>query len=84
MPTITVRKLPPDVIARIKSVAAGIGRSMEEEVRALLLERYPERAVVLERMRERRRRMQPMPREQAEAIMDEVGRRGERPEQDPS
>jgi antitoxin FitA len=53
VPTITVRKLPADVVQRIKQVAAQKGLSMEEEVRETLVQRYMTKAMILERWRQR-------------------------------
>ncbi len=52
MPTITIRNLPPDVLRRIKLTAARNGRSMEEEVRAVLRSRYESRAEFVAKIRE--------------------------------
>ncbi len=53
MATITIRKLPEDLVKRIKAVAASNNRSMESEVRELLRDRYLSRQEVLKRIRER-------------------------------
>ncbi len=53
MATITIRRVPDDVIGRIKESAARRGHSMEEEVRELLRQRYAERAETVARMRGR-------------------------------
>jgi len=44
MATVTIRNLPEELVARIKSAARRHGCSMEQEVRELLLTRYPHRA----------------------------------------
>ena len=44
MPTVTIRNLSEDLVARIKAAARLRGRSMEQEVRELLIARYPLRA----------------------------------------
>lgn len=53
MATLTIRNLPVDLVERIKARAGRQGRSMEQEVRDLLMEHFAARAAVLERMRER-------------------------------
>ena len=53
MATLTIRNLPVDLVERIKARAGRQGRSMEQEVRDLLMDHYAARAAVLERMRER-------------------------------
>ena len=74
MATITIRNLPDAVAARVKTCAAQNGRSMEEEVRTLLRERYANRAEILERIRARWRTL---PRTAAAALAR--GRREGRP-----
>jgi plasmid stability protein len=51
MPTLTIRKVPRAVIARVKSVAERSGRSMEQEVRELLERRYARRQDILKAIR---------------------------------
>jgi len=53
MATITVRDLPEDLVGRIKETAARNSRSMEQEVRQLLQERFARRQDLLARIRER-------------------------------
>ena len=53
MGTLTIRNVPQAVILRLKESAEREGRSMEEEVRELLCERYPTRQDLLERIRGR-------------------------------
>ncbi len=53
MGAITVRNLPDDVIDRLKQAAAANGRSMEQEVRDLLEQRYASRDAILDRARRR-------------------------------
>jgi len=53
MATLTIRNLPDDVVKRLKEVAARNKRSMEQEVRELLQERFATRVEVLRRVRER-------------------------------
>lgn len=47
MPSITIRNVPGEVIARLKQTAASHGRSMEEEVRRLLQHRFRSREDIL-------------------------------------
>lgn len=47
MPTLTIRNLPEDLVARIKSAAARNRRSMEQEVREALARDYRNRAELL-------------------------------------
>ena len=53
MSTITVRNLPDELVERIKAVAGKNGRSMEQEVRELLIHRYMPKDELLQRIRER-------------------------------
>jgi plasmid stability protein len=53
MSTITVRNLPNDLVDRIKAAAEKKGRSMEQEVRELLMHRYMPRDELLQRIRKR-------------------------------
>lgn len=53
MATLTIRSIPDEVVERIKLVAGRTGRSMEQEVRQLLEERYASRRAVLQRIEER-------------------------------
>lgn len=53
MATLTIRNVPDDVVDRIKSAAARRGRSMEEEVRRLLAERFAARDATIARIRSR-------------------------------
>lgn len=53
MATLTIRNLPDDVVDRIKNIAAHQGRSMEHEVREVLLNRYANRTEVMSRIRRR-------------------------------
>lgn len=47
MATLTIRNIPPEVLDRLKHAAARNRRSMEEEVRQLLQQRYADRLDVL-------------------------------------
>jgi plasmid stability protein len=51
MPTLTIRNVPPKVVAGLKAQAKRHGRSMEQEVRALLEGVVPDRASVLQQVR---------------------------------
>ena len=53
MATLTIRNVPEDLVERIKEVAARNGRSMESELREMLLQRYVTRQQVLEEIRNR-------------------------------
>ncbi|HHO56623.1 MAG TPA: Arc family DNA-binding protein [Trueperaceae bacterium] len=53
MPTITIRNLPDDVVERIKLRAKNRGRSMEQELRELLISHYETRENILRRIEER-------------------------------
>lgn len=53
MATITIRELPDDLLRRLKASAKAHGRSMEQEVRELLAQRYAPRSEILDRIRER-------------------------------
>jgi plasmid stability protein len=59
MPTLTIRKVPRAVIARLKTTATQSGRSMEQEVRELLERRYARRADVLKAIRASWRELPP-------------------------
>ena len=52
MATLTIRNLPQALVRRLKRVAAANGRSMEQEVRELLRERYMSRRQLLRRIRD--------------------------------
>ena len=51
MPTLTIRKVPRAVVERLKKAAAQSGRSMEQEVRELLEQRYARREDLLKAIR---------------------------------
>ena len=53
MATITVRNLSPRLVTRIKTRAQDQGHSMEQEIRQVLEERYPERSQLLESIQSR-------------------------------
>jgi hypothetical protein len=55
--SLTIRSIPDEIVERIREVARERGRSMEQEVRDLLQERYADRSTVLQRMRDRWSRM---------------------------
>ena len=50
---LSVRNLPKDLVNRIKAAADKRGRSMEQEVREILMHRYMPRDELLQRIRER-------------------------------
>lgn len=74
MATITVRNLPPELVKRVKESAAKYGRSMEQEIRDLIEQRYRRREDVL---LEARARWEKLPRPSAEEVdaWIETGRR---------
>jgi len=49
--SVTIRRIPDELLARIKVAAAAHGRSLEQELREALAARYPTRAQVLEAVR---------------------------------
>lgn len=53
MRTLTIRKIPVAVLARIKSVASMKKHSMEQEVRELLIKKYAATHDIAARIRER-------------------------------
>ena len=53
MATLTIRNLSEDLVDRLKEAAARQSRSMEQEVRELLEQRYVPRHEVLRRIHER-------------------------------
>jgi plasmid stability protein len=53
MPTLTIRNLPPDVVERMKRHAKENGRSMEQEARDALSERFTSRNAILDRIEAR-------------------------------
>jgi plasmid stability protein len=71
MATLTIRRLPETVVARIKDLAARRGHSMEEEVRALLEQRYAQRATVLTRIQRRWADLPPVTGEQLDDWIEE-------------
>jgi len=54
MPTLTIRNLPPDVVERMKRHAKENGRSMEQEARDALSQRFASRNAILDRVAARR------------------------------
>lgn len=58
MPAVTIRDVPPDVRDELASRAARSGRSLQEYLRAQLIElaARPDPEALLERIRERKRR----------------------------
>ncbi len=57
MATLTIRNLPDDLVKRLKAVAERNGRSMEQEVRELLQQRYMKREDLLKKIRARWRKV---------------------------
>jgi len=61
MPTLTIRNVPPRVMAALKAQAKRHNRSMEQEVRTLLEGFVSDRASVLTQIRESWRRQSRRP-----------------------
>jgi len=72
MPTLTIRNLPSDVVARLKARAASRGRSMEEEARQVLQQHLRPRDQILRDLMSRWKRRGPSARAVSSWI--EVGR----------
>jgi len=53
MATLTIRNVPDDLVERLKEAAERSGRSMEQEVRELLSQRYMMRGELLKKIRAR-------------------------------
>jgi plasmid stability protein len=53
MAEITIRNLPDDLLDRIKAAAKKKDRSIEQEIRELLMQRYMPRDELLQRIRRR-------------------------------
>ena len=51
MPTLTIRKVPRAVVERLRKSAVQSGRSMEQEVRDLLEQRYARREDLVKAIR---------------------------------
>ena len=75
MPTLTIRNVPEDVVARLKRAAANNGRSMEQEVRELLNTRYPSKEAAIASMRESWKTMPPTPKEQVDKWLEDTRNR---------
>ena len=73
MPTITIRNLPDDVVERIKLRAKNKGRSMEQELRELLVSHYETREDILRRIEERWAELPKTTKEEIDSWQD-VGR----------
>ena len=73
MPTITIRNLPVDVVERIKLRAKNKGRSMEQELRELLISHYETREDILRRIEERWAELPKTTKEEIDSWQD-VGR----------
>jgi hypothetical protein len=78
MATLTIRNVPPEIVERVKEAAARNRRSMEEEVRRLLENRYPPRDELLRQIREKWKNLPLVPAGQIEAWIEE-GREGAEP-----
>ena len=57
MASVTIRRLPDDLLARIKAAAAAHGCSLEQELRDTLAARYAARQEVLDTVRQRWERL---------------------------
>ena len=73
MATITIRNLPDDVVARIKIKAKNNGKSMEQELRDLLVRNYKTREDILKRIEERWAKLPKATKEEIDSWQD-VGR----------
>ena len=71
MATITIRNVPEDLIHRVKEIARGKGRSMEQELRELLKAYYAGRYQVLSRVRRRWEKLPPLSPEEVERWKEE-------------
>lgn len=74
MATLTIRNVPDDVVGRLKEAAERKQRSMEQEVRELLNQRYPERQGLFSSIRDRWGRF-PAPRAEQVEEWIEKGRK---------
>lgn len=59
MPTLTIRRVPRSVVERLRKAAAQSGRSMEQEVRDLLEQRYARRQDLVKAIRKSWRELPP-------------------------
>ena len=71
MASVTIRRLPDDLLARIKAAAAAHGLSLEQELRETLAARYPTRTEVLRTVRERWPRLPEVRADDIDAWIDE-------------
>lgn len=71
MASVTIRRIPDDLLARIKAAAAAHGVSLEQELRETLAARYPTRAEVLEAIRTRWERLPVVEAADLDAWVDE-------------
>lgn len=67
MATITIRGVPEAIVVRIHELAAQRGRTVEEELRDLLAQRYVQRSVLLEGIRDRWSELPPTEAEEIDA-----------------
>jgi plasmid stability protein len=51
--SVTIRRLPDELVARIKAAAAAHGHSLEQELRDTLAARYATRQEILDTVRQR-------------------------------
>ncbi len=74
MSSVTIRKVPEELLQRVKAVAARNGRSMEHELRELLRRSYPSKAEVLASVQRRWERTPTVEPDEVDAWI-ETGRR---------
>ena len=70
MATLTIRSVPDDVVERIKQVAERNGRSMEQEVREVLKQRFASRRELLDRIHQEWKELPKASREEIDAWID--------------
>ncbi len=70
MATLTIRNVADDVVGRLKESAARNRRSMEQEVRELLSQRFASREELAARIRKRWESSPPIRAEQVDAWID--------------
>jgi len=71
MATITVRNIPEEILGNLKRTAERNGRSMEQEIRELLHERFMTRAEVIARIRARWSAIPPVSTQEADSWRNE-------------
>ena len=71
MATLTIRNLPNEVVERLKEAAKRKGKSMEQEVRELLENRYRSRREILEQVEQRWKDLDSPEAEEVETWLEE-------------